>query len=214
LIACIRGLLNNKNEAGIFKKAISKNPDGSYSVFYKGLDKKFLVSRDELNSEVNRFALEKNPTTRIFEAASRKMLISEHFWKKYQREPLKFYSASLFFKKFTGKTPINIGEFNPLTLNNPLNFFNKEKAVKLLDLISDIGEGNFTAVAGTQFKKQPPPEGRKYGIRKNHYYVIKSVDKENQIVSVENPRLNELHPDLTYDQFFDVFRSIVMLPNK
>lgn len=214
LIACSRALLDNKNEKNIFKEAISQNPDGSYSVMYKGLKKSFPVYHDELNSDTNRLALEGDPTTRIFEVATRKMLLNEHFWKKYQKEPLKYYSASSFLKKLTGKKTLNTGEYNPLTLNNPLCFFNKKKAIKLLEKISDAGEGNFTAVAGTQLKKQPPPEQRKYDIRTNHYYVIKNVDKEKRIISVENPRLNEPHPNLTYDQFFEVFRSIVMLPQK
>lgn len=214
LVACCRALLYDKKNKNVFKEAITKNKDGSYSVFYKGLKKSFRVSPEELNDKQNRRAFERNPAMRIFEAATRKMLLSEHFWKKHQEEPLKFYFASAFMKKFTGKKPLSTGEFAPLTLNNPLSFFNKRKAIKLLEKISDAGEGNFTAVGGTEFAKQPPPEGRKYGIRKNHYYVIKKVDKENKIVSVENPRLNEPHPDLTYKQFFDVFRSVVLLSNK
>lgn len=214
LIACTRALLNNENLKNIMRSAISKNSDDSYSVLYKGLKKSFNVSAQELKSPENMHALERNQTTRIFEAATRKMLLSEHFWKKFQKEPLKFYSASLFFKKFTGQKPISTGEFNLLTLSNPLNFSNKKKAIKILEKISDAGKGNFTAVAGTQLAKQPPLEKRKYSIRKNHYYIIKKVDKEKKIVSVENPRINEPHPDLTYKQFFEVFRSIVMLPAK
>lgn len=214
LIACARALLGDKNKKDIFQSVISQTPDKQHYVFYKGINKSFKVSEDELQSAINQKSLEKDPITRIFEAATRKMLLSEHFWKKYQKEPLKFYSATLFFKKFIGEKPLSVGEFSPFTLDNPLNFLKKKKAIKILEKLSDSGAGNFTAVAGTQLKKQPPLEKRKYEIRKNHYYVIKKVDKENKIISLENPRLNEAHPNLTYDQFFEVFRSIVMLPVK
>lgn len=214
LIACSRALLKDKSKNNIFKEAISRNFDGNYSVIYKGLKKSFPVYYYELNYDKNKSALETNHVTRVFEVATRKMLLSEHFWKKYQNEPLKFYSASSFLKKFTGIKPLSTGECSLLPFSNPLSVFKKKRAIKLLEKISDAGKGNFTAVAGTQLAKQPPPEQRKYNIRKNHYYVIKKVDKENKIVSVENPRLDEPHPDLTYEQFFEVFRSVVMLPVK
>ncbi|MEI8377691.1 MAG: hypothetical protein WCF95_04045 [bacterium] len=198
LIACTRAILNDKNKKDIFQSAISRTSGNSHCVFYKGIKKSFEVFEEELKSRINLESLEKNSMTRIFEAATRKMLLSEHFWKKFQKEPLKFYSATLFFKKFIGEKPVSVGEFSPFTLDNPLNFLKKKRAVKILEKISDAGEGNFTAVAGTQLKRQPPPEKRKYDIRKNHYYVIKKVDKENKIISVENPRLNEAHPNLTY----------------
>lgn len=173
------------------------NKEETYVIDAKTFNKNFKIYHKQKQ--------QKTPVLAAIEIAMNK-LVNKHFFKKplisrlhepFLNASFEYNLPSNFFRMFTGKEPIVLGEKN---LNWSLNAY-KDEAMELFKRMGQEKNHNYSFVAGTGFQKIGGAKGW-------HCFVIKKVDWKNKTIHLVNKRTNRVNK-LTFDEALSKLKYIV-----
>lgn len=171
-------------------------------------EESYIIDAKEFNKKFHIYHKQKKQNAQVLAALEIAMnkLVNRHFFKKplisrlnepFLNASFEYNLPSNFFRMFTGKEPIVLGEKN---LNFTLNPY-KDEALKLFTQMGKDRNSNYSFVAGTGFKSIN-------GSKAWHCFVVKKVDLKNKTIHLVNKRTNSVSK-LSFDEALSKLKYIV-----